>query len=360
MHDLVVVLKDHTSARTLDLKIRAHDHELAHDWLQALDKLLREGNHLHKSFCFLGFANGSRDIKFLCDRLNRVVSEINAYDWSQHGLPQYIIQDWYDDPVVRFGNQFRVPENLTYETSKQLLTLSVKEDVMNRLHNHFERLQGTVDDPSDYFMAAPYWMRRRIGQLNTICHELENRINSERLAFIAPEWQRPSQIMSFNRAERHDLKDSHRELFDINGFDRRLGHVYMHWAQIGKTLFEVWRDENAPFLDDTTCEAITHLKFYSGEFDIEWGRDIVSGQYDWHDAEIESFHDWLQVNGMDPRDRNLSLGHLPLAEIDLQQAFGTKEHTEIWRILSQHLDVCRIELGDVVRDYDYTWRDEDV
>ena len=47
----------------------------------------------------------------------------------------------------------------------------------------------------------------------------------------------------------------------------------MHWCQIGKTLMEVYRDEGAPVLTDTVCEAITHLKYYSGEFDVEWGND---------------------------------------------------------------------------------------
>lgn len=358
MHDVKIVLKDHTTGRTLDYVIRPNDHELARDWVQALRLLLQQGNHLHKSFCFLGFANSPRDVRFLCDRLNRVISEINHYDWSQHGLDRYVIEDWFDDPVVRFGKEFAVPDNLDYASSKQLLTMSMKNEVMNRLHNHFERLQGTVEHPSDYFLASPAWLRRRIGQLNTICHELENRINGERLAYIAPDWQRPSQIMSFARAERYQLKHSHRELF-ANGFDKRLGHVYMHWAQIGKTLFEVWRDENAPELDATTCEAITHLQYYSGEFDVEWGRDIVLGQYDWHDAEIESFNDWLQYNGMDPTDRTLSNGYLPIGEIDLVSAFGTTDQHGIWTQLSAHLDVARIEIGDVTRDYDYTWRDED-
>jgi hypothetical protein len=63
--------------------------------------------------------------------------------------------------------------------------------------------------------------------------------------------------------------------FVTNGYDRQFGHVYMHWAQIGKTLFEVWRDEGAPDLTDTVCKAINSLEYYSGEFDIEWGKDVT-------------------------------------------------------------------------------------
>jgi len=70
------------------------------------------------------------------------------------------------------------------------------------------------------------------------------------------------------------LTDEHRQGFLTNGYDRVFGGVYMHWTQIGKTLFEVFRDEHAPELTATVCEAITELKYFSGEFDVEWGKSV--------------------------------------------------------------------------------------
>jgi hypothetical protein len=132
----------------------------------------------------------------------------------------------------------------------------------------------------------------------------------------------------------------------------------MHWAQIGKTLFEVFRDENAPALDSTICEAVTHLQYYSGEFDVEWGNDVVYGKNKkWHNELIDDFNAWLKKYNYDPCDTNLSLGYLPLGQIPLQQTFGTTNEIQIRSILSKYLDIYKIEVDDVYNIYDYCWTD---
>ena len=40
-------------------------------------------------------------------------------------------------------------------------------------------------------------------------------------------------------------------------------------------------------------------------------------------------------------------------------SFGTSTKEEIWKILSDHLDICRIEVNGSACDYDYTWTDID-
>jgi hypothetical protein len=133
----------------------------------------------------------------------------------------------------------------------------------------------------------------------------------------------------------------------------------MHWTQIGKTLLEVFRDEGAPVLDQATCDAITHLQYYSGEFDIEWGRDVCYGKHDWHTKEIDEFNKWLQQEGYDPNDINLSLGYLEIGKIDLEMSFGTTDVTEIWNIMGNYLDIYSIEVDGEHAIYDYSWSDED-
>jgi hypothetical protein len=134
----------------------------------------------------------------------------------------------------------------------------------------------------------------------------------------------------------------------------------MHWTQIGKTLFEVFRDEHAPDLTDTVCEAITELKYYSGEFDIEWGADIVrNGAAPWHDKVMAEFYAWLEHNGRDISDPMLSLGYLPLGQVTLRESFGTKHYGTIQQMLSKHLDIYAIEADDITGTFDYCWRDLD-
>lgn len=356
MNKVTVVLSNPDTGHELPYTIDVMDHALSHDWQLALEEILSSKLQLEKPFCFLGFPKSPRTVEYLCDCLNKAIFEINTYDWNVHGLEQYIIEEWFSPDTVRFGNEYPLPE--AYQDD--MLGGALKHGIMNRLHNHFERLQGTVENPSKYFINAPHDMRRTIGKLNTLCHELENQVSSQRKHTLAPEWTRPAQITSFNRARRYNLTTKHRQLFKTNGFDREFGTVYMHWAQIGKTLFEVWRDEDAPILDKTTCEAITHLQYYSGEFDVEWGQDIKYGQYDWHDRTIDDFTAWLIKNNYDPTDVSLGLGYLPIAKVNLLESFGTTSLFDVWEILSHHLNIKRIESRGKSCQWDYTWRDQDV
>jgi hypothetical protein len=321
----------------IDYTIRPHDNPLAQDWIFALKEILQNKNLLEKNFCFLGFPDTARTIEYLCNELNVAVSVINNF------FDDYHIEDVY------------TPENVVaFDYAED----GLNHTLLNRLHNHFEILQGTVWKLSDYYKQADYNAKYAIRQLNNLCHELENLILSRRKAATLPYWVRPSQITTFINAKRYNLADEHRKLFAINGYDRVQGGVYMHWTQIGKTYYEVFRDENAPDLTDTICESITDLKYYSGEFDVEWGNDVVyGGRHPWHNDEQDKFRKWLLDNNKNYLDPELSCGYLPIGQIDLQESFGTKDYQQVWNILSQHLDIFKIEVDGVNNVFDYSWAD---
>ena len=136
--------------------------------------------------------------------------------------------------------------------------------------------------------------------------------------------------------------------------------MYLHWAQIGKTLYEVFKDEHGVNIDQATCNAITHLRYYSGEFDIEWAKDVCfNGSRDWHNKEISAFGIWLEKNGFDPTDPQYNFGYHPVGQVALQESFGTIDCQEVWPKLSKYLDIYSISAGDAVAVYDYTWTDAD-
>jgi hypothetical protein len=352
---------DHTDL--LDYYIVPDDHQLAQDWIMALKRILENKKQIEKNFCFLGFPKTARTLEYICEELNSAVETINRFDFTQHGLENYIIEEWFHPNTVRFPDSYTVEGTVMSEeldTRRQHIGLEPKHTVLNQLHNHFERLQGTVSNLSPYYKAADYDTKYAIRQLNNICHEIENVILSQRKALVNPLWIRPTQITTFLAVERYPLNDQHRQGFIANGYDRRFAHVYMHWTQIGKTYFEVWRDEGAPKLDHTICEAITNLEYYSGEFDIEWGKDVTLEMgYPWHNKEQQEFKDWLIANSLDPKDAKLSLGYLPLGKVDLLRSFGTDDMFTIWDQLSAHLDVYRIEIDGVGHIFDYCWTDKD-
>ena len=347
----------------LDYHIVPNDSKLAQDWVTALKKLLQSGNLLEKNFCFMGFPKTARTLEFLCGQLNQYVETINNFNFTLHGLENYIIEEWFHPNTIRFPDTYPIDERTqsTYALKAGRLQLGLypKQTTLNHLHNHFERLQGTVNNLSEYYRVADYETKYAIRQLNIICHEMETLILSQRKARIQPEWIRPSQITTFLHAKRYKLEDVHRQEFITNGYDREFGHVYMHWTQIGKTYFEVWRDEGAPSLDHTICEAITELEYYSGEFDIEWAKSVTSAdKYPWHEIEQSHFKTWLIKNGFYPQDPKLSLGYLPIGKVDLKRSFGTEDMYEIWDQLSDYLDIYSIEVDGVKNTFDYCWTND--
>jgi hypothetical protein len=356
---------------TISYTIVPENNQLAHDWIAALKEILTSNLSLEKNFCFIGFPHTIRNVPFLCEQLNKHITTINLFNqtdqWKAAGLGSYFIEEHFDENSVRFSAEYEIGDPIWEKVG-----LTTKHGIMNRIHNHFERLQGTVWNLSDYYKIANIDTRYAIRQLNNLCHELENVILSQRKWAFDPVWTRPSQITTFLHAPRYHLTDDHRKGFLANGYNRELGGVYMHWAQIGKTLFEVWRDEGAPNLNTgndltdisvgsgATCEAITALKYYSGEFDIEWANDILDGgQHPWHTEHMNQFRAWLTRNNIDWNNPALSLGHLKIGQVDLQGSFGTTDSSKIWQQLGQHLDIYSIEVDGVCRVYDYCWTDTD-
>ena len=336
------------------------DHTMAQDWIIALKEILKSRLLLEKNFCFLGWPDNQRTVEYLCEELNQTIRTVNLFNktevWKNQGLPAYFIEEWFHPNTVRFPADYGIPDFVLRDETD--LGLKPKHSTLNKLHNHFELLQGTVSSMSPYYKSADYATKYAIRQLNTICHELENLLLSQRQVAVAADWIRPSQITTFPLVKRYTLTDEHRQGFLTNGYDREFGRVYMHWAQIGKTLFEVFRDEEAPKLDATVCDAITHLKYYSGEFDVDWSKDVCrKDNHPWHEEEQNKFTEWLIANDLEPTDIKLSLGYLPIGQVDLMRSFGTIDIKKIWNTISAHLDIYKITIGDISNTFDYCWSD---
>lgn len=329
--------------KTLDYIIDVYDHPMAQRWFDALKEILNQNRYLEKNFCFLGFPDSQRDLNYICQELCWAKNEINNF----------------------FRGEYEIEEDYFPDTLRDPKTLNPNQDLMNKLHNHFEILQGTVWGLSDYYKRANYITKFAIRQLNNLCHEAESLMLSQRKQVTLPEWVRPSQITTFLNASRYEFPSTYKTNFKESRYDRKFGEVYLHWTQIGKTLFEVYRDEKGVDIDKATCDAITHLRYYSGEFDIEWAQDVCyNGPHPWYTKEMSGFKSWLERNGFDPADTQYNFGYHSVGQVDLQKSFGTSKYSEVWPILSRHLDIYSIQCddgsGNILRSvYSYTWSDKD-
>jgi hypothetical protein len=337
---------------------QVYDTPLGHRWLDALKDNLKQKRILEKNFCFLGFADSNRDLNYLVQELNSHIAQINSF----HFEPTY--EKIHPFRVDDFQYSKNLPTGLCPdgdEMSKPGLRL--KHDSCNLLHRYFEELQGTAWKLSEYYKQADVKTRYAIRQLNNLCHEIESWVISHRKSIVDPEWMRPSQITTFLNAPRYDLHEEDFELFKQNRYDRELGGVYLHWSQVGKTLYEVFRDEHAPKMTDALCSEINHQKYYSGEFDVEWGQTITEANHGFKKEEMDSYRAWLEENKFPWEDPKLSLGYIKIGQVDLQRTFGTDATVQdIHNIMNNNLNITSIRTitgPSIECDYPYTLESDD-
>ena len=337
---------------------QVYDTPLGHRWLDALKDNLKQKRILEKNFCFLGFADSNRDLNYLVQELNSYIAQINSF----HFEPTY--EKIHPFRVDDFQYSKNLPTGLCPdgdEMSKPGLRL--KHDSCNLLHRYFEELQGTAWKLSEYYKQADVKTRYAIRQLNNLCHEIESWVISYRKSIVDPEWVRPSQITTFLNAPRYDLQPEDYELFKQNRYDRELGGVYLHWSQVGKTLYEVFRDEHAPKMTDALCSEINHQKYYSGEFDVEWGQTITEADHIFKKEEMDSYRVWLEENKFSWEDPKLSLGYIKIGQVDIQRTFGTDATVQdIHNIMNNNLNITSIRTitgPSIECDYPYTLESDD-
>ena len=319
--------------------IETYDTPLGHRWLEALRDNLKQKRVLEKNFCFLGFADSKRDLFYLVKELNKSVEQINSFTFNP---PYENIHPFVSDDF-QYSSNLPIGKWDNGDISKTL-GKRLKHEACNLLHRYFEELQGTAWDLSPYYKQADSNTKYSIRQLNNLCHEIESWVNADRKKAIEPEWVRPSQITTFLNAPRHALHEEDFELFKQNRYDRELGGVYLHWSQVGKTLFEVFRDEHAPKMTDALCSEINHQKYYSGEFDIEWGQTITEEANEFKKQEMDEYRAWLKENNYDWEDPKLSLGYIKIGQVDLQRTFGAgTTFKEIYETMSKNLNISNIK-----------------
>ncbi len=347
IHDLVRV-----GLTDMAYYFQIYDTPLGHRWLSALKDNLKQQRILEKNFCFLGFADSKRNLRYLVGELNNAIAKINAYKFT----PTYGKIDPFSVDDFQYSGNLPIGKAVDGDESKTP-GKRLKHEACNTLHRYFEELQGTAWKASEFYKQADRDTKYAIRQLNNICHEIESWVHADRKKAFEPEWMRPSQITTFLKAPRYDLHDEDFELFKQNRYDRELGGVYLHWSQVGKTLYEVFRDEHAPKMTEALCSEINHQRYYSGEFDVEWGKTITE-QDDFKREEMDEYRAWLKDNGFDWEDPKLSLGYIKIGQVDLQRTFGTDASIEkIHRMMSDNLDITSIRtiFGPTIEtDYPYT------
>jgi hypothetical protein len=331
----VVELDIGTEDNTLTVYANIWDNSLSRKWLAALNTILDNNLHLEKNYCWFGFPDSARNGEYMCQQINASIAEIN---WAQLG---YQIDD-----------VFTLENTLTPDHG-------VDHEKFNHLHRYFEDLQGVSGRMSRYYTQADARTRWHIRQLNLLCHEFESWALSVRKQRTAPEWQRPSQLMCWLNSPRFVLEESDYELFGIETINRSLGGVYVGVNKaVGKHHYEVFCDEGRDSrISELTTTSLRAQTEAAGDFDIEWANN--PGAYEFQRKRLQEFREWLTANGFDPEDRQLTIGHPQVGQVDLQRTFGTEDYRYIWAELNTRLDVVAVRTSSAAVEYPYSWADPD-
>lgn len=341
-----IQLRNTSDNSQLTVYINVWDNSLSRKWLAALDNLLVNNYHLEKNYCFFGFVDSDRNGPMILDQVNQSIAAINAADLG------YVINDYFsmdntisDDPV-----EGRIGPNIGR---------NIIHDKFNWLHRYFEDLQGVSGQISPYYQKADPVTRWHIRQLNLLCHEFESWALSWRKSAEAPEWVRPSQLMCWLNAPRFTLDEEDYELFGIETINRAVGGVFVGVNKaVGKHHWEVFNDEGRDSrLGELVSSTLRSQTEAAGDFDIEWGRN--PGEFQWQQLRLQEFRDWLIVNGFDPDNRALTIGHPQVGQVDLARSFGTNDCRSIWQQLSNCLDVYSVKTSQASAVYEYHWSDQD-
>lgn len=183
------------------------------------------------------------------------------------------------------------------------------QEYFNYLHSKFEQLSGKFGKPTLLFSIANKELKTAIRNLNLYLHRLE-KISVNEL------------YISFNKDQyrRHPLVESDYKYFE---FDRRPGTLYLHYVELGKEFIDLYQD-NLPI----DYPGFANLHYYSGE------AMLVFDSYNYFDD--TNYLSWLKDNGIDPYNKRLGHGRIPLGTVELNK----------WQLIQNHRYIKEIIINE--------------
>lgn len=327
MSKLVITLRDTTKKYSnFYLVWNVRNDPLSKMWKKNFIRNFIKSDHpLEKTYCLQGWntswhSNYERNLSYLCNKLNEYIANINE-EMPSHGYPF-------------------IDLNFTVDALKS----NAQQELMNKLHHHFEVLIGQVWSVSEWYkLPLKNKTRYSIRMLNNYCHEIESSIKSI-------ENRKLGILLSLNGI---DKKGKHFE----NKFsaemrekeylclvdDLPFGSISLYYAQLGKSHYEVFVDNDT----DIDRENISGIKYVTGEGRISFYSS--SG-----DLKNPAYVEWLNQNNWDINDHTLSLKNGIVADLDYS---CSKQH--IINEISKRNDVYQIAIDNQIKTYNYTWKDQE-
>ena len=165
------------------------------------------------------------------------------------------------------------------------------QEYFNYLHGIFETLSGNFGKPTRLFSLANEELKNAIRALNFFIHRVEQKFDTPKSFYI-----------SFNKNQYRRLPLS-TEDYDFFKFSFPKGTLFLHYVELGKEFFDLYQD-NLPI----DYQGFKNLHYFSGE---------VSFFFDNYDLFNDiNYVKWLQNQNIDPYDKKLGHGKIPIGTVD--------------------------------------------
>ena len=203
-----------------ELKFRLLDSPIATLWIERMQS---RGNYpLDHPGRFYNFDAHEEEIARAETMIRQCISTINQY--------QYII----DRPFTNVYDQ----------------------DLLNYLHNIFERYHGMLDQQEhDFWNTAPENIRIALADLNLCVHRCESVARSHNPRFVCTWYGMP-------KTEKLPVE----QVLEHASLHTRFGTVYLNYAEIGKTLADLATDNDC-YIADEMFQPFNH---YSADFSVKF------------------------------------------------------------------------------------------
>jgi hypothetical protein len=185
------------------------------------------------------------------------------------------------------------------------------QEYFNYLHSKFEQLSGKFGKPTRLFSIANKELKTAIRNLNFYIHRLEdNKILVNKF------------YISFNKDQyrRHPLAESDYQYFE---FEYSPGTLYLHYAELGKEFIDLYQDNLS-----IDYPGFANLHYYSGEA-------ILSFE-SYNCFADTNYLTWLKDNDIDPYNKRLGHGKIPLGTVDLVN----------WQLIQNHQYIKEIIINE--------------
>ena len=138
MSKIAVTIRNPVSKNDmLTYYIKPNNSQLARDWVDALKLELQKNSELEKNYCWHGWPKTQRNLDYLASELTKHATRIWNFNqtgiWQSIGLTPFNIRTNYT------ANDIMIPITGIDEPNKR--GGGPNHDVMNEVHNYFERLQ---------------------------------------------------------------------------------------------------------------------------------------------------------------------------------------------------------------------------